>query len=206
MANEVKITRAEQKARRPKQILDAAFEEFVERGYVATRVEDIAERVGVTKGTIYVYFETKEELFSAMINHISTPFEDILASGRKLEGNCENRLRTLIETLYDDFLGNRRMRELLRFVIAEGTRFPHVIDENHRLFIEPLISFAQSIIDEGQRNGEFKTGPGLTAEVVMSPIMLAMVFRLIFNDRREFDRDTSIAAHFDMIFNGLLPR
>ncbi|MBZ5762616.1 TetR/AcrR family transcriptional regulator [Rhizobium sp. VS19-DR104.2] len=206
MTNEVKITRAEQKARRPKQILDAAFEEFVERGYVATRVEDIAERVGVTKGTIYVYFETKEELFSATINHISTPFEDILTSGRKLEGNCENRLRTLIEILYDNFLGSRRMRELLRFVIAEGTRFPHVIDENHRRFIEPLISFAQSIIDEGQRNGEFKTGPASTAEVVMSPIMLAMVFRLIFDDRRAFDRETSLAAHFDMIFNGLLPR
>lgn len=105
MTNEVKITRAEQKARRPKQILDAAFEEFVERGYVATRVEDIAERVGVTKGTIYVYFETKEELFSAMINHISTPFEDILTSGRKLEGNCENRLRTLIGSSTTIFSG-----------------------------------------------------------------------------------------------------
>lgn len=206
MSNEGKLTRAEQKARRPKQILDAAFEEFVERGYVATRVEDIADRVGVTKGTIYVYFETKEELFSAMIRHISTPFEDILASGRSLEGSCQNRLRTLIEILHDNFLENRKVRELLRFVIAEGSRFPHVVDENQRQVIDPLIDFIQSIIDEGCRTGEFRTGPGAAADFVMAPIVLAMTFRLIFDERREFDRNAAIAAHVDMIFNGLLPR
>ena len=60
MPMEKKLTRAQQKALRPLQILDAAFEEFVKQGYSATRLEDVAERVGVTKGTIYVYFETKE--------------------------------------------------------------------------------------------------------------------------------------------------
>ena len=58
-----RLTRAEQKALRPTQILEAAFQEFVEHGFTAARVEDIAERVGVTKGTVYVYFPTKEELF-----------------------------------------------------------------------------------------------------------------------------------------------
>ncbi len=205
MPNEAKITRAEQKLRRPKQILEAAFEEFVEHGYVAARVEDIAERVGVTKGTIYVYFETKEVLFSAMIRNIALAFEDILANGKKLEGNCKTRLRNLITLLYDEFLASRRLRELLRFVIAEGSRFPHVIDENHRQFFEPLINFMQSIIDEGVAKGEFKAGPGAVADIAMSPLMMAMVQRLIFDDRREFDRDASIEAHLDMVLNGLLP-
>jgi AcrR family transcriptional regulator len=205
MTNEAKITRAEQKARRPGQILDAAFEEFVERGYVATRVEDIAERVGVTKGTIYVYFETKEVLFSAMIKHISMPFDEILQNSRKLEGNCQSRLRTLIEILHGSFLENRHLRELLRFVIAEGSRFPHVVDENHKQFVEPLINFTQSILDEGCRLGEFRYGPGTSAELIMSPMMQAMIFRLIFADRREADRDATLAAHLDLVFNGLLP-
>lgn len=205
MTNENKLTRAEQKARRPKQILDAAFEEFVERGYVATRVEDIADRVGVTKGTIYVYFETKEELFSAMIRHISTPFDDILASGRELQGNCEQRLRGLIDIFHRSLVEDRKVREFLRFIIAEGSRFPHVVDENHRRFIDPLIEFMQSIIDEGCRTGEFRAGPGAVADVVMSPIVLAMIFRLIFDQRRESKNGTAVAAHLDVIFNGLLP-
>ncbi|MBP8939765.1 MAG: helix-turn-helix transcriptional regulator, partial [Agrobacterium sp.] len=71
-----KLTRAEQKIQRPLQILDAAFEEFTKRGFTATRVEDIADRVGVTKGTVYVYFETKEALFAAMIEHVGKPFQE----------------------------------------------------------------------------------------------------------------------------------
>ncbi|WP_312620524.1 TetR/AcrR family transcriptional regulator, partial [Agrobacterium pusense] len=71
-----KLSRAEQKIQRPLQILDAAFEEFTKRGFTATRVEDIADRVGVTKGTVYVYFETKEALFAAMIEHVGRPFQE----------------------------------------------------------------------------------------------------------------------------------
>ncbi|MGO8506770.1 TetR/AcrR family transcriptional regulator, partial [Rhizobium leguminosarum] len=68
MTAQKKLKRAEQKSMRPIQILDAAFEEFVRCGFTGKRVEDIADRVGVTKGTVYVYFETKEKLFEAMIN------------------------------------------------------------------------------------------------------------------------------------------
>ncbi|TCU20396.1 TetR/AcrR family transcriptional regulator [Rhizobium sullae] len=204
MPDTKKLTRAEQKARRPAQILDAAFEEFVERGYVATRVEDIAERVGVTKGTIYVYFETKEQLFEAMIRHISVPFEDLLASAHELSGTCSERLVSLIVLLYDRIVENRRLRELMRFVIAEGSRFPQVVDRHHEEFIDPLNAHLQSLIDEGVKHGEFRPAPAAFADAVAAPAIAMLVFKLIFADRRILDKTTYLEAHVDLILHGLM--
>ncbi|SCW40925.1 transcriptional regulator, TetR family [Rhizobium mongolense subsp. loessense] len=204
MPDTKKLTRAEQKARRPAQILDAAFEEFVERGYVATRVEDIADRVGVTKGTIYVYFETKEQLFEAMIRHISVPFEDLLASAHELSGTCSERLEGLIAMLYDRIVENRRLRELMRFVIAEGSRFPQVVDRHHEEFIDPLNAYLQSLIDEGVKHGEFRPAPAAFADAVVAPAIAMLIFKLIFNDRRTLDKTTYLEAHVDLILHGLM--
>src|SRR5882757_1294467 len=82
--------RARRKAERPAEILDAAFEEFVKHGYAATRLEDVAKLAGVTKGTIYFYFETKERVFDEMIRHKSQAFFPELGSyAEKLDGSYD---------------------------------------------------------------------------------------------------------------------
>ncbi|MFB2563010.1 TetR/AcrR family transcriptional regulator [Rhizobium sp. IMFF44] len=204
MPDTKKLTRAEQKARRPVQILDAAFEEFVERGYVATRVEDIATRIGVTKGTVYVYFETKEQLFEAMIRHISTPLEDLLISGNELKGTAAERLRKNIELIYDLIINDRKLRELMRFVIAEGSRFPHIVDRHHDIFIDPLERQMQSLIDEGVKLGEFRAAPAAFADAVVAPAIAFLFFKLLFDERRTLDKASYLEAHIDLILHGLL--
>ncbi|MGN6775278.1 TetR/AcrR family transcriptional regulator [Rhizobium sp.] len=204
MPDTKKLTRAEQKARRPVQILDAAFEEFVERGYVATRVEDIATRIGVTKGTVYVYFETKEQLFEAMIRHISTPLEDLLISGNELKGTATERLRKNIELIYDLIINDRKLRELMRFVIAEGSRFPHIVDRHHDIFIDPLERQMQSLIDEGVKLGEFRAAPAAFADAVVAPAIAFLFFKLLFDERRTLDKASYLEAHIDLILHGLL--
>ncbi len=199
-----KLTRAEQKARRPVQILDAAFEEFVERGYVATRVEDIAARIGVTKGTIYVYFETKEQLFEAMIRHISGPLENLLASANELKGTATERLQGNIELIYDLIVNDRKLRELMRFVIAEGSRFPQVVDRHHDVFIDPLERQMQSLIEEGIRNGEFRQAPAAFSDAIVAPAIAFLFFKLLFDERRSLDKATYLEAHIDLVLNGLL--
>ena len=199
-----KLTRAEQKARRPAEILDAAFEEFVERGYVATRVEDIASRVGVTKGTVYVYFETKEQLFEAMIRHISVPLEGLLASANELKGTATERLQKMIELIYDLVTRDRRLRELMRFIIAEGSRFPQIIDRHHEAFIDPLDWQMQSLIDDGVRLGEFRSAPAAFSDAVVAPAITFLFFKLLFDERRVLDRDAYLKAHIDLVLHGLL--
>jgi len=199
-----KLTRAEQKARRPAEILDAAFEEFVERGYVATRVEDIASRIGVTKGTVYVYFETKEQLFEAMIRHISVPLEGLLASANELKGTATERLQKMIELIYDLVTRDRRLRELMRFIIAEGSRFPQIIDRHHEAFIDPLDWQMQSLIDDGVRLGEFRSAPAAFSDAVVAPAITFLFFKLLFDERRVLDRDAYLKAHIDLVLHGLL--
>ena len=199
-----KLTRAEQKARRPVQILDAAFEEFVERGYVATRVEDIAERIGVTKGTVYVYFETKEQLFEAMIRHISGPLENLLVSANDLKGTATERLQGTIELIYDLIINDRQLRELMRFVIAEGSRFPQIVDRHHDIFIDPLERQMQSLIDDGVKLGEFRRAPAAFGDAVVAPAIAFLFFKLLFDERRTLDRATYLKAHIDLVMHGLL--
>ncbi len=201
-----RLTRAEQKALRPTQILEAAFEEFVEHGFTAARVEDIAERVGVTKGTVYVYFATKEELFAAMIGHIATPFEEILADIGRLKGSCAERLRGLILLFYDGMLEERRLTELLRFVISEGKRFPLVIDKHREELFEPLLVEMQAILDEGVANGEFIKGPRAASRIIFSPIMAMAVEILIHGGRHELHLDDYVESHIDMVMGSLVRR
>lgn len=198
-----KLTRAEQKALRPTQILDAAFEEFVARGFVAARVEDIADRIGVTKGTIYLYFPTKEDLFSAMIAHISTPLEKLLQDSGDLRGSCVDRLRALVLLAYERVSDDRYTRELLRFVISEGGRFPQVVAAHNDELIEPLLARTQALLDEGVATGEFRAAPAALAPVIVAPIIAMMIDTLIFGRHRYEDLPSFIEGHIDLVMNGI---
>lgn len=203
MSETKKLTRAEQKARRLIEILDAAFEEFVERGYDVTRVEDIASRVGVTKGTVYVYFETKEQLFEAMIRHISVPLDSLLVSANELKGTPRKRLQKHIEHIYDFVVNDRKLRELIRFLIAERSRFPHFVDWHHDAFFCPLERQAQSVIDDGVKLGEFRAGPAPFGDLVVAPAIAFLILKIIFEDRRTLNKDAYLKAHVDLILHGL---
>ncbi|MHB0953780.1 MAG: TetR/AcrR family transcriptional regulator [Allorhizobium sp.] len=203
MSKTDKLTRAEQKALRPIQILDAAFEEFVANGFTATRIEDIADRIGVTKGTIYVYFPTKEELFAAMIDHISVPLEELLRDSAGLKGTCVERLQSLLLLFYEMVSKDRPSRELIRIVISEGSRFPQVIHAHHDKLIEPLFALTQSLLDEGVSTGEFRNAPAALAPVIVAPIITMMIEKLIFGHQRDDDLPSYIRAHLDLVMNGL---
>lgn len=201
-----RLTRAEQKALRPTQILEAAFEEFVECGFATARVEDIAERVGVTKGTVYVYFPTKEELFSAMIRYIALPLEDIVAESRELKGNSAEQLTAMLLLLYKRLLEDKRLRQLLRFVISEGGRFPQVINTHHDDLIEPVLARVQAILDEGISKGEFVEGPRTSARIVFAPLVAIAVETLIHGESRELDIPDYMVSHLDLVLGSLLVR
>ena len=199
-----KLSRAEQKALRPLQILDAAFEEFVAKGFSATRLEDIAERVGVTKGTIYVYFPNKEDLFSAAIRHISKPLEDLLRDSKDVSGSYSEKISNLIKLFYERVSEDRHSRELIRLVISEGSRFPSVVADHHDELIAPLLGLTQAVIDEGIAAGEFRDAPAALASVVVAPVIAHMIETLIFGRPRTDDIPAYIRAHVDLVLHGLV--
>ncbi len=204
---EKRPSRAEQKARRPQEILEAAFEEFTVKGYAATRVEDVAARLGVTKGTIYLYFPTKEVLFEEMFRHMSTPFKDVLASVGSFKGTCADRLRALLHLAYEKIPNDRKTRELLRLTLSDGTRFPDIVDRHFDEFIAPLVAAVRALVEEGVYAGEFRRGAAANfPDVVVSSILHVAVWRLMFADRRPIDGPAFMEAHYDLALNGLLQR
>jgi len=200
--------RARRKAERPAEILDAAFEEFVKHGYAATRLEDVAKLAGVTKGTIYFYFETKERVFDEMIRHVSQPaFSEMTGFMATLEGPFRARLRSLIEFLYNHIVEDRRSRETLRFLIAEGSRFPDLVERHYQEFIAPFVARVREVIEAGIAAGEFRATPALDfTEIILSPALLLNIWWLLFDKRRQIDVDAFIDAHFDLLMNGLAGR
>jgi AcrR family transcriptional regulator len=197
--------RARRKAERPAEILDAAFEEFVKNGYAATRLEDVAARAGVTKGTIYFYFETKERVFDEMIRHKSLDFFPELGSyAEKLEGSYNSRLRSLIVFVYRKIAEDRTSRETLRFLIAEGSRFPDLVDRHYEEFMRPVMDQFQKVIEAGVAAGEFRASPASTfTEIVMSPALLLSVWSLLFGTRKQIDVAVFTDASIDLIMQGL---
>jgi AcrR family transcriptional regulator len=131
--------RAQRKAARPGEILEATFQVFLHKGYDGTRIEDVAARLGVTKGTIYLYFATKEDLFFAMVQDFSLAlFADMTNFIEKLEGLPSTRLSAFIAFLYRSVSMSPKGLALLRFLIAEGIRFPALLDVHRRHFVDPL--------------------------------------------------------------------
>ena len=197
--------RARRKAERPAEILDAAFEEFVQNGFAATRLEDVAQRAGVTKGTVYFYFDTKEQVFEAMIRQKSQPlFAELHELAGRLEGSHVDRLRALLTFMYQQIVENRVCRETFRFLIAEGRRFPDLVDRHHDELVQPFINQLRMLLQSGVAAHEFRPGPAVAfAEIVLSPAILLNVWWLLFDTRRRIDVAEFIDAHLDLLLNGL---
>ncbi|WP_434732701.1 TetR/AcrR family transcriptional regulator [Rhizobium sp. YTUHZ044] len=200
-----KASRAERKARRPHEILEAAFEEFAAKGYAATRVEDVATRLGITKGTVYLYFPTKDVLFQKMYRHASTASADLSSAVGDLRGSCADRIRALLHIAFENTANDRKARELLRLSVAEAVRLPEMVDCRHELFIAPTLATLTALVEEGVKSGELRSDTAAdTPDVLAGLIFHVAVWRLMSGDRKPIDGKALLDAHIDLIMSGLL--
>lgn len=198
--------RAQRKAARPGEILEATFQVFLHKGYDGTRIEDVAARLGVTKGTIYFYFVTKEDLFSAMVQNFSQAlFADLTTFTERLEGPASSRLQAFIAFLYRSVSMSPKGLALLRFLIAEGNRFPALIDAHRRHFVEPLFEQCRLLISAGVASGEFRpAGANQLPDIILGPIMALAMTMLTVGESRPVDIEQYINLHCDLLMNGLM--
>ncbi|MBX9458122.1 MAG: TetR/AcrR family transcriptional regulator [Rhizobium sp.] len=201
-------TRIRRKPERLTEILAAAFEEFVLHGYTATRLEDVAARAGVTKGTIYFHFQNKENVFVHMVHELTAPMK--LKSEEFLREASEDGiefLRAYLRFAHDRIFNDRHAREILRLMISESTRFPDLVDEHLGQFIEPVLSRISTSLATAAREGKVRNAPAIECpDVIMSPILALNIIVLIFADRKALDPQLHLAAAEDLLLNGLLPR
>ncbi|RAI45114.1 TetR/AcrR family transcriptional regulator [Rhodoplanes roseus] len=191
---------------RPTEILDAAFEEFVANGYAAARLDDVARRVGLTKGALYVYFPSKAELFKAVVRSCKQPVfadaEQILAN---FEGSAADLIRALIDVMYRNLLENRREREMVRLLMAEGPKHPELTEFYYKEVVAGGLAFLDRVIDRGLASGEFRRSAVTDMPIVLlGPAVHAGNWALLFGDRHPLDIERFKRAHLDAVLSVLL--
>lgn len=201
-------SRRRRKAERPQEILEAAFVEFSRNGYATTTLDQIAERAGITKGTIYVYYENKEHLFVSVVRELMkvtlNTVEDML---ERHQGSTAELLRAQFDFIYQHIVDDRRRREVARMLIAEASRFPALADRYHEEIHRPCMELLQRTIQRGVDRGEIR--PSALTEcplVIIGPIAFVDMWMMMFEDRYPLDLKTYFEGHIELMLNGLLAK
>ena len=201
-------TRRRRKAERPHEILEAAFLEFSRNGYATTTLDQIAERAGVTKGTIYVYFESKEQLFISMVRELmKATLDTVQDMFERHDGSTADLLRAQFSFIYQHLVEDRRRREVVRMLISEASRFPELADRYHQDIHRPCLDMLQKAIQRGMDRGEIRRSAVTDCPlVIIAPIALVDLWMMMFDDRHPLDLKSYFDAHLELVLNGLLAK
>src|ERR1700682_2063226 len=201
-------TRRRRKAERPQEILEAAFVEFSRNGYAMTTLDRVAEHAGVTKGTIYVYFESKEHLFISMVREITKATLDTVHEMFEThEGSTADLLRAQFSFIYQHIVEDRCRPAVLRMLIAEAPRFPELSDRYHQEILRPCLDMLRQAIQRGMDRGEFRKSAIIDLpQIVLGAVALVGLWMMMFDDRQPLDMKAYFNAHLDLVLNGLLAK
>ena len=187
------------KEERPQEITDAAFAAFAENGYAATRVEEVAKRAGVSKGLMYLYFKTKEELFKAVIKSVVIRRVDALIAGvEETELSSEDFLRGPMLEFMKGIPGSP-VSVVIRLLLSEGPRHPDLVDYYWENVVNRGLTAITHLVERGVERGEFR--PSALNELphlFLAPVMLSIIWKLLFA-RRSLDTDNLMETQIDMI-------
>jgi AcrR family transcriptional regulator len=192
--------RAERAAERRAAIIEAALEEFIARGFAATRLDDVATRAGVAKGTIYLHFKDKEALFQELIRSALVPLIGRLAAPPPPGGSVRAALEGFAQTFAQEVVTTRR-GDIVRLIIAEGPRFPSVADFYYREVVSRGMVAMRALIELGIARGEIQQ-QGLTRfpQIVVAPAIVAVVWQGLFGRHSPLDATEMLRVHLDLIF------
>ena len=189
---------------RPAEITAAALAAFAENGYAATRVDEVAKRAGVSKGLLYLYFKTKEELFKAVIRSFISPRIDALIS------NIEASDLSAEEFIRGPFLQfassipKSPAKILLKLMVAEGPKHPELIAWYWENVVSRGIDALRTMIQRGVDNGEFRESAlNEYPQLLVTPIFFSLLWTLLFQPYSNLDTDHFISAHVDMVLTSI---
>lgn len=193
------------KQERPQEITDAAFSVFSEKGYASARVDDVAKRAGVSKGLLYLYFRTKEELFKAVIKNVVIRRVDALVLAvEETNLSSEDFLRGPLLDFMKRVPGSP-IAVVIRLLVSEGHKHPDLVDYYWDNVVSKGLEAISSFIERGVHRGEFKnTAITKQPQLVLAPMMLAMIWRILFT-KRSLDTDKLMETQIDMILTYIKP-
>ena len=192
---------------RPQELLAAALDLFVERGFASTRLEDVAKRAGVSKGTLYLYFENKQELFKAVVRdnivHSIGEAENTMAAS---DGSSADLLRSVMMQWWHEF-GATKLAGLTKLMLAEANNFPELAQFYNDEVVTRGNALITSLIERGMQRGEFRRVDAVLVTAILSaPVTMLMMWTHSFLpcEVKNVDPVAYMEAFIDMSLRALL--
>ncbi len=188
---------------RPQEITDAALAAFAEKGYAATRVDDVAKRAGVSKGLLYLYFKTKEELFKAVVRSFVVPRIDALT---QIIESSELSSEEFLRGPFLDFvktLPGSPISVVIRLMIAEGPKHPDLVQFYWDNVVSRGLGAIGELLQRGVQTGEFrKSAVTEQPHLFIMPVVFSVVFKLLF-EKQSMDTNRLIETQIDLLITHL---
>jgi AcrR family transcriptional regulator len=194
------------KAARPAEIVAAGLQVFVERGFAAARLEEVARRAGVTKGTVYLYFKNKEALFKAVVRETIVP---CIAEGEALAKAHTGSARELFRKLVQEWwrmIGETELSGIPKLMMAEAVNFPALARFYHDEVVIRGRSLMAGALERGIASGEFRQmDVPVVVRLAIAPLLHAAQWRHSFAlcMPEPFDAARYVNTHIDLFLNGI---
>jgi AcrR family transcriptional regulator len=192
---------------RPSEIVSSALEVFVEKGFAAAKLDDIAARAGISKGALYLYFETKQDLFEAVVTEAIAPqVQDIERLSLTPSAQFADIVRASLPRLAA-VMANTPLGKVAKLVISESGNFPELARIWHDRLLSRELATLASLIERAQARGEVRPGdPRAHALSLVAPLVVAVLFRETFVPigAKPFDLPALMDQHLETVLAGLL--
>jgi AcrR family transcriptional regulator len=207
MPSDIKPRWERRKEARPQELLAAALDLFVERGYAATRLDDVAARAGVSKGTLYLYFTNKEELFKAVVRENVVP---VLGAAEGIvnayEGPTADLFREIVLGWWER-IGNTKLSGITKLIMAESANFPEVTQFYHDEVITRGRAVLTALLQRGIDRGEFRAiDITHTMNVIIAPVLMLILWKHSFGacGAEPISPDRFLNSFIDVFLHGVL--
>jgi len=186
-------------AERRAAILAAALDEFSARGFEAARLDDVAKRAGVAKGTIYLYFRDKESLFQELIRDMLAPLVAIIEG----MGAADVPVASLSEHIVDLFVREvyeTRRKDVIRLILSEGRRFPQIAEFYYREVLSRIIAAVRALLRRAAARGDVPAGLVDFPQLIAAPGLIAVIWGGLFDRFEPLDVRAMMKTHVELLF------
>jgi AcrR family transcriptional regulator len=191
--------RKQRSAARREAILAAALDEFSSRGFEAARLDDVAKRAGVAKGTIYLYFRDKESLFQELIRAMLTPLigtiEALGAADMPMSVLTEQIVELFVREIYET-----RRKDVIRLMISEGRRFPKLAEFYYREVLSRIIAAVRTLLRRAAARGEVPEGLVDFPQIIAAPGLVAIIWSGLFERFEPLDVRQMMKTYINLLF------
>jgi AcrR family transcriptional regulator len=191
---------------RPDEVLDAALAVFVEKGFAATKVEEVARRAGVSKGLVYLYFASKEALLEGIVRRALAPIaDDAVADLAAFDGDPRDAIALLLTAVCEQLSDPARLA-VPKLVLSEVVRFPAIAAMYRREVIDKVRPALGQLLARGVASGYLRpVDPEMAIRSVIGPVIAHVALSVLFDVAPEdgLDMERLLKSHLDVLFNGI---